>query len=143
MWVTGIDASIHGISRQKYSFQFILMCFFCNFCMGKNLQLFVFHFVFLRMASHSTRSKKASTVKLLAVLPLKKTPKTKKKSVVVDEDVEETQAVSPELSQSDLARLKLAGLLAAFEVSETKRLKDLAILKAVAKDLEDCVNLHG
>ena len=63
--------------------------------------------------------------------------------MVVDEDVEETQAVSPELSQSDLARLKLAGLLAAFEVSETKRLKDLAILKAVAKDLEDCVNLHG
>ena len=82
----------------------------------------------------STRSKKN---KLAAVLPPpKKALKAKKKPVVV---VEETRAVSPVLSQSDLARKKLAALRAAGEVSEAKRLDDVAKLEAAAKDLEDCV----
>ena len=82
----------------------------------------------------STRSKKN---KLAAVLPPpKKALKAKKKPVVV---VEETRAVSPVLSQSDLARKKLAVLMAAGEVSEAKRLKEVAAFEAAAKDLEDCV----
>ena len=60
----------------------------------------------------------------------------KKKPVV---DVEEIRARSPEFSLSDLARMKLADLMTTGEVSETKRLKDLAILEAAVKDLEDGV----
>ena len=101
--------------------------------MGKSYSCLLFILFSFRMA---TRSKKGSADKLLAVLPPKKASKTKKKPVV---DVEETRALSPVLSQSDLARRKLADLMAAGEVSETKRLKDLAILEAAAKDLEDCV----
>jgi hypothetical protein len=83
----------------------------------------------------ATRSKKTLNAKLSAMLPPKKSVKAKKKPAVAEDDVEETQAVS----QADLARKKLTALMAAGEVSETKRLKDLAILEAAARDLEDCV----
>ena len=93
--------------------------------MGKSYSCLLFILFSFRMASaHSTRSKKTSADKLSSVLPLKKTSKTKKKSVVNVVDVEETRAPSPELSQSDLARKKLAALMAAGEVAEAKRLKD-------------------
>ena len=140
MWVTGIDSPI-GISWQKYLPQFILICFsFVIFVWAKvTVVCYSFWFSFRMVSSHTTRSKKTSADKLSTVLPLKKTSKAKKKPVVNEEDVEETRASSPELSQSDLARKKVAALMAAGEVAETKRLKDLAILKAAAKDLEDCV----
>ena len=89
-------------------------------------------------SSHSTRSKKGSADKSSSmVLPLKKalSSKTKKKPLVEEVVVEETLAPPPKPSQSDLARTKLA----AGEVAEVNRLKDLAELEAAAKDLEDCV----
>ena len=77
------------------------------------------------------------------VRPLKRTPKTKKKPVVIDGVVGEIQVPSPELSQSDLARKKLAALRAAGEVAEAKRLKDRAALEEAAKELKDCVIMES
>ena len=84
----------------------------------------------------STRSKKVSG-DLLRGVPLKKVMKAKKKksSVVVGD----TRAPSPEPLQSDLARKKLATLMAASKAAEAKRVEDQLILEAAARDLEDCV----
>ena len=77
--------------------------------------------------------------------PPKKAPKVAKKKnpVIVVEKAEEVRELSPVLSQSDLARKKLAALKAAGETAEAKRLeeqgRDKAAFEAAAAELEACV----
>ena len=125
----GIDSPIGIIGRNTY-FNLFDMFFFCNFCMGKSYGCLLFILFPLEWPLGAKRARRISC------LPLKKASKMKKKPVV---DVEEIRARSPEFSLSDLARMKLADLMTTGEVSETKRLKDLAILEAAVKDLEDGV----
>ena len=100
-----------------------LMCFsFVNCCVGKKLQLLGIHFVFLWNVYSKPKRLDEQVVDGGAT---QEGFEDEEKSVVV---VEETRALSPVLSLFDVARKKLEGLMAADEVSESKRLKEKAIL---------------
>ena len=136
-----------------FHFNDVLMCVFLFVILMWKITgglVFILGFSFRMASPHTTRSKATPALQSLkTVLPLKKVSKvgSRKKPVVEDLIVLEKPAspvlASPLLSQSDLARQKVATVKAAGEAARAKRLQDqaddLAALESAAKELEDFV----